>query len=98
MERRELTSPHPDAARWRPRLAAGVRMRMDPAAGRALLLFPEAALELNETAAAIIRLCDGRHPLAAIAGELAREFGADAKIADEVADFVAAMRARRLVE
>ncbi len=98
MERRELSAPDAAAAGWKPRLAVGVRLRADPADGRGLLLFPEAALELNATAAAIIRLCDGRRTLAAIAGELAHDFGADANIADEVADFLAAMRARRLVE
>lgn len=97
MERRGLNSPA-SGAEWRPRLAAGVRLRVDPADGRERLLFPEAALELNATAAAIIRLCDGRRSLTEIARELTLRFGVNAAIAHETFDFLGAMRTRRLVE
>lgn len=97
MERSGL-NPAASGAEWRPRLTAGVRLRTDPADGRERLLFPEAALELNATAAAIIRLCDGRRSLAEIVRELALRFGVDAAIAHETSSFLSAMRARRLVE
>ncbi len=96
MERRGMNSDAGGA--WRPRLAAGVRIRVDPADGRERLLFPEAALELNETAAAIIRLCDGRRALAEIVRELAGQFGDATALARETEEFLAAMRERRLVE
>ena len=44
---------------WRPRLVARARLKFDPIAKQELLLFPEAALALNDTGAAIVRLCDG---------------------------------------
>jgi pyrroloquinoline quinone biosynthesis protein D len=53
-----------------PRLARKARLRPDPPSGRTLLLFPEHGLELNDSAAAILALCDGR-PAAEIARTLA---------------------------
>ena len=44
----------------RPRLAPGVRYRWDQMREQHQLLFPEGLLVLNETGAAIVRLCDGR--------------------------------------
>lgn len=98
MARCGMNSDAPGGGEWRPRLAAGVRLRVDPADGRERLLFPEAALELNETAAAIVRLCDGRRSLAEIVCDLAGQFGAVEAIAHETAEFLSAMRERRLVE
>ena len=43
-----------------PRLARKARLRLDPPSGRTLLLYPEHGLELNDSAAAILALCDGR--------------------------------------
>jgi len=44
---------------WRPRLTSRARLKFDSVARQEMLLFPEAALVLNETGAAIVRLCDG---------------------------------------
>ena len=44
----------------RPLLAAGVRYRWDELRQQHQVLFPEGLLVLNESGAAIIRLCDGR--------------------------------------
>jgi len=44
-----------------PRLRRGVRAGADPLSGETVLLFPEGVLILNETAAAVIRQCDGCH-------------------------------------
>lgn len=52
-----------------PRLARKARLRTDRLTGETLLLYPEHGLVLNESAAAIMRLCDGRSA-AAIATEL----------------------------
>jgi pyrroloquinoline quinone biosynthesis protein D len=67
----------------RPRLAAGVRLQMDCTTGKAVLLFPEGILELNETAQEILTRCDGR-TVWQIATELAD--GYDVELETIVAD------------
>ena len=54
----------------RPRLAPHVRMRFDAARGQHALLSPESVLVINDTGAAIVRLCDGRRTVAEIESEL----------------------------
>lgn len=58
-------------AHTRPVLARKAKLRVDPSSGDTLLLYPESGLALNESAAAIVRLCDGR-----AASEIAAELGA----------------------
>ena len=48
----------------RPRLRRGVRAATDPLSGETVLLFPEGVLVMNETAAAVVRQCDGKHSVA----------------------------------
>jgi pyrroloquinoline quinone biosynthesis protein D len=85
---------------WHPRLAARARIQFDAVANQDLLLFPEAALALNESAAAVVRLCDGERSVTAIVEEVARQFVAHdpAELADEVIDFVRQLRMRGLIE
>lgn len=45
----------------RPQLRRGVRAATDPLSGETVLLFPEGVLVMNETAAAVVRQCDGNH-------------------------------------
>ena len=59
---------------WRPRLASRARLKFDPIARQEMILFPEAALLLNETGAAIVRLCDGQHSIDEIVDGLAEKF------------------------
>jgi pyrroloquinoline quinone biosynthesis protein D len=73
----------------RPRLSRKARLRTDRLTGETLLLYPEHGLVLNASAAAILRLCDGRSA-AAIASELAAPLG-------DVLDFLAALSERGLV-
>jgi len=89
-----------DAPVWRPRLAAKARVKFDPVGQQELLLFPEAALVLNETAAAIVRLCDGQRSVAAIIEELAGAFAdRDASaIGEDVRAFLDTIRRRGLLE
>jgi pyrroloquinoline quinone biosynthesis protein D len=49
-----------------PQLRRGVRAEADPLNGGTVLLFPEGVLILNETAAAVIRQCDGCHSVAKV--------------------------------
>jgi pyrroloquinoline quinone biosynthesis protein D len=79
----------------RPKLAPAARLRFDKIDQKQLLLSPERGLVLNETAAAILELCDGTRTVAEIAEALrARWPKADE---GEVADFVARLRERGLV-
>ena len=56
-----------------PKLARKARLRFDRHSGKHLLVYPERGLALNESAAEIIRRCDGTRTLAQIVEELARE-------------------------
>jgi len=89
-----------DSATWRPQLSPKARLRWDNVEKRHMLVFPEAALMLNETAAAILKLCDGERSLEQIVDALAQQFvGADRKmIADEVTDLLTRLRTRGLLE
>lgn len=62
-------------ARTRPVLAKKAKLRRDPISGQMLLLYPERGLVLNDSAAAIVHLCDGRE-----AGDIARTL--EAPLAD----------------
>ena len=65
-----------------------------------MLVFPEAALLLNETAAEILKLCDGERTVEEIVDTLARQFvGTDRTlIAEEVMDLLMRIRTRGLLE
>lgn len=85
---------------WRPRLASRARLKFDPIAQQEMLLFPEAALALNETGAAILRLCDGASSIDEIVDQLSNKYDKtdrDALIS-EVTDFLAMIRARGLLQ
>jgi pyrroloquinoline quinone biosynthesis protein D len=85
---------------WRPRLAARARLKFDPIEQQEMLLFPEAALALNETGAAIVRLCDGARSINEIVDQLSKKYDKadrDALIR-EVMDFLATIRARGLLQ
>jgi len=89
-----------DATTRRPRLSPKARLRWDNVEKRHLLVFPEAALLLNETAAEILKLCDGERTTEQIVDTLAQQFvGTDRKmIADEVMDLLTRLRTRGLLE
>ena len=74
----------------RPQLARKARLRTDRLTGETLLLYPEHGLVLNPSAAAILRLCDGRS-----VGDIAAELAAP--LAD-ILDFLAALSERGLVK
>jgi coenzyme PQQ biosynthesis protein PqqD len=50
----------------RPQLRRGVRAATDPLSDETVLLFPEGVLILNETAAAVVRECDGCRTVAEV--------------------------------
>jgi pyrroloquinoline quinone biosynthesis protein D len=65
-----------------------------------MLLFPEAALMLNETASEIVKLCDGERTVEQIVDALAQKFaGTDRQlIAEEVIELLTRIRTRGLLE
>ncbi len=85
---------------WRPRLASRARLKFDSVANQEMLLFPEAALLLNETGAAIVRLCDGARSIDQIVDDLAEKFSSANRdtLRLEVEKFLASIRARGLLQ
>jgi pyrroloquinoline quinone biosynthesis protein D len=80
----------------RPRLATGVRLHRDKVREQDVLLFPEGALVLNETALEVLELCDGERTLDDIAGVLGERYeGADVK--DDVSELLDGIGERGLV-
>ena len=80
----------------RPALWRLARLDYDPVRGRRVLLYPEGAVLLNETAAAILELCDGRRTVREIATTLgARYDGAD--VLDDVLECLSRLAERELV-
>jgi coenzyme PQQ biosynthesis protein PqqD len=69
----------------RPRLARKARLREDRIAGQTLLLYPEHGLVLNPSAAAIVRLCDGRS-VRDIASELSAPLDDVLELLDALSD------------
>ena len=82
----------------RPRLARGVRLQIDSATGKSVLLFPEGIVELNETAQEILTRCDGR-ALGEIARALAEEYDVDlATLTADMREILADLQRRKLVD
>jgi pyrroloquinoline quinone biosynthesis protein D len=82
----------------RPTLARGVRLQIDSASGKSVLLYPEGIVELNDTAHEILCRCDGR-TLGDIVQALAEEYEADtAALAADVRETLTDLQQRKLVE
>jgi pyrroloquinoline quinone biosynthesis protein D len=85
---------------WQPRLSPKTRLQWDKVEKRYMLVFPEAALMLNETAAEILKLCDGQRTITQIVDLLAQQFtGADrTMMAQEVTELLTRLQTRGLLE
>ena len=59
-----------------PRLGRGVRLQHDAARTRWVVQAPERVLMPDDIAIAVLKRCDGRSSVGAIAADLAREYGA----------------------
>ena len=62
----------------RPARAPGVRLQLDKVTGEPVLLYPEGVLELNDTAHAILNLCNGATTVNGIVDALAAEYEVEA--------------------
>jgi pyrroloquinoline quinone biosynthesis protein D len=81
-----------------PRLAAHARLGTDPLTKRPLLLYPEGILELDETAAALLGLCDGRRSLRQMSVMLAEEYDAPVEeIGRDAGDYLEGLKSKGLV-
>jgi pyrroloquinoline quinone biosynthesis protein D len=80
----------------RPRLADGTRLQYDDVRDEHLLLVPEGAVRLNETAAQVLELCDGDRSLDEIAAALSERY-AGADVAPDVRELIGGMSERGLV-
>ncbi|MCC9311501.1 pyrroloquinoline quinone biosynthesis protein PqqE [Kitasatospora sp. RB6PN24] len=78
-----------------PGLRKGVRLVHDPVRGQSALLYPEGVLLLNDTAAAVLRHCDGQRD----AGRLTTRLGAEYDGVDgaQVVALLADLAERRLL-
>jgi pyrroloquinoline quinone biosynthesis protein E len=79
----------------RPGLRRGVKLADDPVRGRMALLYPEGVLLLNETAADVLRYCDGQRTVPEVAAALAEEY--EEVSPQDVLDLLADLDARRLL-
>lgn len=83
----------------RPQLAAKARLSFDRHSGRHLLLYPEKGLELNESSAAITKLCTGARRTTEIIDELsaAHPETPRTQIEKDVVAFLESLQARGLL-
>lgn len=80
-----------------PTLASGVRLHRDRVRERDVLLYPEGALVLNDTATAVLALCDGVRTIDEIAEQLSAQFGG-ADVRADVAELIAGVAAEGLMD
>jgi pyrroloquinoline quinone biosynthesis protein D len=78
-----------------PRLWRVARLDFDPVRQRHVLLYPEGAVLLNDSGAAILQLCDGHRTVKQIVGVLTERYQAD--VSADVLDYLAQMAERELV-
>jgi len=78
-----------------PKLWRLARLDYDPVRKRPVLLYPEGAVLLNDTGAAILELCDGSRTVRQIADILGERYQSD--VSADVAEYLAQMASRELV-
>jgi pyrroloquinoline quinone biosynthesis protein D len=79
----------------RPRLWRVARVDYDRVRQRPVILYPEGALFINDTARAILELCDGKRSVSEIAHILGERYRAD--VLADVLEFLEGMAGRDLV-
>ncbi len=78
-----------------PRLGRMARLQFDPVRQRPVLLYPEGAVLLNDTGAAILELCDGSHTVDQIVSTLTERYHAD--VGSDVIAYLMLMSERELI-
>jgi pyrroloquinoline quinone biosynthesis protein D len=79
-----------------PRLPEGSRLHWDRVRQRHVLLFPEGAIGLNDTALQVLELCDGTRTVDQIADALSERFGG-ANVHEDVESLLTALANRGMV-
>lgn len=74
------------------RLAAGYRLQTDPSGSAHTLVSPKGSIQLNDSAATILDLCDGTHTSEEIVSRVMRS--KDGKLVDDVRAFLDAAQRR----
>lgn len=70
-----------------PKLSRLFRLQWEPAQDAYVLLYPEGMVKLNQSAAEILKRCDGSKAVATIVADLEQTFEVDS-LNDEVQDFL----------
>lgn len=81
----------------RPKLLPKARLRYDEVRGRHILLLPERAVVLSDTAAEILQLCDGGRTGVEVIQALQRKYP-DAELQGDVVEFLGEAVKKRWVE
>jgi pyrroloquinoline quinone biosynthesis protein D len=78
-----------------PKLWRMTRLHFDPVRQRPVLLYPEGAVLLNDTGAAILELCNGSHTVEQIVNILTERYHAD--VSSDVTEYLSLMAERELI-
>ena len=78
-----------------PKLGRMARLQFDAVRQRPVLLYPEGAVLLNDTGAAILALCDGSNTVSQIVKILSDRYQAD--VTTDVAEYLTLMAERELI-
>ena len=79
-----------------PRLWRLARLDYDPVRQRRVLLYPEGAVLLNETGAAVLELVDGTRTVGEIAMILGERYQTD--VSTDVAEYLSTLEERELIQ
>ena len=79
-----------------PKLWRLARLDYDPVRQRPILLYPEGAVLLNETGAAVLELVDGKRTVGEIAAILGERYQTD--VSTDVAEYLAGLADRELIQ
>ena len=78
-----------------PKLWRMTRLHFDPVQQRPVLLYPEGAVLLNDTGAAILELCNGSNTVEQIVSILTERYHAD--VSGDVTEYLSLMAERELI-
>lgn len=78
-----------------PKLWRMTRLQFDAVRQRPVLLYPEGAVLLNDTGAAILELCDGSNTVGQIVTILSERYGID--VTADVTEYLTLMAERELI-
>lgn len=78
---------------YKPKLSRLFRLQWEEAQSKYVLLYPEGMVQLNQSAAEILKRCDGERDVAAIISDLEQSFSMTG-LANDVNEFLGIARER----